>query len=1275
MKLHKIFISNLNSLYGEHTIDFDQDLKRAPLFLIMGPTGSGKSTILDAICVALFGKTPRLTRATGKPDMDARLLMSYGTGRCRAEVTFSLKDAEGSRHMWRAVWECRRARDKASGNLQDATRSLYKINEDDTEELVVSDSRIKYFEPHFEEILGGMTVEDFQRSILLAQGEFAAFLKADEQVKANILERLTSTDEYKLIGQRAAKKRREVDQELKGLGARLDGLPLLTNEEEADLKERIAELDAALEATRKEHADARAVRDWRQRHEMLTQTITEANVALDTRKQAMETHHTELDALAEDRRCREAQPLLLRAREFEARKVELNAQTPILQQTSMDASTHLEVQVHSVQNAQSQLEAKRKELDELKPEITRARGVQQRIELSNKEIERVEAGLSQLLGQLAETQKDADHHTADLERLQARRAQLDARQEALSHNPKNDKVLDSFSGDVSKMQELLQRLQTQRTRHTASADRVKESQEQKLTVDAQLKAQKEAIAPQTSALETAEAGLKEMMGEVEDVNVFRDSLTQTLQHARQVSEGIQDALEHHERLVEKRQTQAENERTRTTCERSLKELNKKREQHDTQLAQLRTHLAERTLSEERVKRTLVLVDHRHSLTDDTPCPLCGSEAHPYLEAESDRSAEQEIRDEVEALGTQIATLRTQLDEAHTTQRGVELEIASQESNLQHATTRKKELREELHTLFTRYNEARERAKFEPLDTFPGTQKDQQARRDELIAQKQASTLSRSDAQTTLTALDDQVTTIRLARQELDAVAEKMRALDTEMTRITSQIELLTEELHDRLQTLEQVEAQRDAQLAQLTSQLDVLAPEVLQAHEGAPDMEVLAKTLDTLEQARTTYAKIKQDLDTLTHDETTSKAHAQKSQDDLTRQQARKTELDAELGDRQQTRDAALAEQKTLLDGRHPDKVEGELDAIIKQTDAQLKMALNFQSQARNEFERARTLKEAHDIQLKAHIVRTEEATRTLTEKLKELELATSDLLAQKLLDPDRRQELEALYETLHRALDNATRDMERYREDLDKHTTTQPKHKDIFERSVSDWSDTVHTLEQELEGHIGELGALNEKAETQKEARGKAAEYKDQLDALREKSNIWETIYRLIGIKDGGSFKRFAQALNLQELVDRANVRLARLSPRYALAVASGEQGEPRLDFSVRDHHQADAERPLTTLSGGETFLVSLALALALSDFRRVEMPVETLLLDEGFGTLDQETLDVAMLTLGQLQQENVQQIGIISHVEALKERVDTRIVVEKVGNGRSRIHVETSL
>lgn len=215
-------------------------------------------------------------------------------------------------------------------------------------------------------------------------------------------------------------------------------------------------------------------------------------------------------------------------------------------------------------------------------------------------------------------------------------------------------------------------------------------------------------------------------------------------------------------------------------------------------------------------------------------------------------------------------------------------------------------------------------------------------------------------------------------------------------------------------------------------------------------------------------------------------------------------------------------------------------------------------------------------------------------------------------------------------------------------------------------------TLDAQIESQHEDIGALRERLKTQHEAKAQAAQFTEELQEKRKHYRVWETIHKLIGAKDGDAFKQFAQSLNLQELVDRANIRLKNLAPRYKLAVATGEQGEPKLNFSVRDTHQAGFDRPLTTLSGGETFLVSLALALALADFKRIDMPVETLLLDEGFGTLDQDTLDVAMNTLRQLQHESAQQIGIISHVEALKERVDTRILVEKQGNGRSVMHFE---
>ena len=231
MKIQELRFKNLNSLYGEWIIDFtDPEYISSGIFALTGPTGAGKSTILDAICLALYGATPRLGRIT----KSGNEIMSRRTGECYAEVVF---ESQAGRFL--CHWEQRRARKKADGNLQDQEHQI--ADADTGKPIETKKSRVA----GVIEEKTGMDFDRFTRSILLAQGGFDTFLRAGVEQKSKILEQITGTKIYSEISRRVHERRRNEREELNLLQAETSGIMIL--EPEAEKK-----IQAELEEKRKE---------------------------------------------------------------------------------------------------------------------------------------------------------------------------------------------------------------------------------------------------------------------------------------------------------------------------------------------------------------------------------------------------------------------------------------------------------------------------------------------------------------------------------------------------------------------------------------------------------------------------------------------------------------------------------------------------------------------------------------------------------------------------------------------------------------------------------------------------------------------------------------------------------------------------------------------------------------------------------------------------------------------------------------------------------------
>ncbi|MEO7200293.1 MAG: SbcC/MukB-like Walker B domain-containing protein, partial [Dokdonella sp.] len=196
-------------------------------------------------------------------------------------------------------------------------------------------------------------------------------------------------------------------------------------------------------------------------------------------------------------------------------------------------------------------------------------------------------------------------------------------------------------------------------------------------------------------------------------------------------------------------------------------------------------------------------------------------------------------------------------------------------------------------------------------------------------------------------------------------------------------------------------------------------------------------------------------------------------------------------------------------------------------------------------------------------------------------------------------------------------------------------------------------------------LGALQGRLLQDDQRRAAATDQLAELAARMQEASRWAELSALIGSADGAKFKRYAQQFTLEVLIEYANAHLQRLAPRYRL-----RRGNEALSLLMIDTDLGDEVRSVHSLSGGETFLVSLALALGLASLSSQRVRVESLFIDEGFGSLDGDTLNMAMQALDRLQADG-RRVGVISHVHDMAERIGVEIRVEAVAPGRSRVRV----
>lgn len=1339
MKLHLIGVTNLNSLYREHRVELDRDLGGASLFLIHGPTGAGKSTLMDAVSLALFGTTPRLNDIRGGPDVGEQV-MSRGTGECQALIEFSKRDAEtGRRTRYRATWKAHRAHKRSDGQVQAPIRSLERQEPDGQWTLLVSSKTGKVTQPHFDRVLEGFTPHDFQRSMLLAQGRFDAMLHASPAERAVILERLTDTGDYERIGERAARVRGAWAGRLARLTAARDAISPMSAEDLAELSAKESTLKGELTELEAQIAEIGAHLGWLTTLDEREAATKKAAAALGEIGEAEAQAAEALAALAEHQRCERAFSLLDATTSSQGRlerALEEHQQVgnaiPALQDTAQQADQAAAIVRGGLSTAEAGAEGIEQPVEQANTALTHQQTALKRLKEAEADHTRAETALQERQEAAKQASGQVEHVTKALEAATTHAKTL-AADEPLAE------ALPELREQASAIRQQAQQLRADEAALRRAKDQLGQDQEKLAEARRTFTASKsQTLEPLEQAVAAAASALAEQTGG-EDADTLAGTLATETQAMRDRSTLLREVAVQIERRdeaiaeVRHRASKAEADLTDLLARRrSLPGLSSRVTEAEKSLSRAQEILAP-------LERIAALTQERSELVPGEACPLCGSAKHPFTQDPAKRrqaeaiaeevahardagtKAEQALEHDREALRTAQrrvdvaqAAMNTSADEARTAiDRAVELHQRAAEALALVELEGAASLAPALHQIGEALNAPADETSDLPADEQPTlfqppstprlreaiaslTAPDEAKEIAEAVRGNSASLKEAEARQTALTTAQRALAHAKEAlRGQRDQLAEAERQLETEQARL----EQVERDLKDRAERLTQTRSATTAARQALAMALRPFGIDVDPVEDGLAlaqgRAQVWKKAQDDLLAAR-------QALETVTERKRGADAAVETQQEAVTELAKRVEKRRAEHETATETTAGAcrsLAEiwaVRSAIPTELPEDLQsalraaaGRLDGgphglpgapttlreVLRSRVGVLRRAVEQADQAKasahTDLTRATERSAALSKQRDAHQRELVEARRALTEALADLDLPGTEALESRRLPAERVATLREQRDALRSRRAQAEARAEDATRALDDHRAARPEAlaEDTSAESLIDKRDTLAERRTALTDDLAEVQAGLKQAAMQSEALEQAEHV---LAEARAKAEVWLQLHDLIGTSNGRRFKEFAQALNLAQLLARANRHLRKFADRYQLIpINDATTGLPTLEFAIEDLWQPGTERSLKTLSGGESFLVSLALALGLSDLRTSSMPVETLLLDEGFGTLDGQTLETALAALGQLQSSG-RQVGIISHVPGLPEKIEARIVVEAIGEGRSRVRTE---
>lgn len=1250
MKIEKITLCNLTSIEGEHTIDFTREpLRSANLFAITGDTGSGKSTLLDAVCLALYNHAPRfdnverITSAQLKEKEgdnllqtgDVRQILRRGEKEAYCLVTFSTPD----RAVYEAEW---RLRIKRTGTYDSVSRSLQQIK---PEKKKFPEKEI---DEHIVRIIG-LDYLQFTRTVMLAQNSFSNFLKAKRGEKSALLEKLTGTEIYGQISQQIyqlSEKAKEdynaIENELKGINAnRLEPEDLQLAEEQQK------KMEAAVNTLTHQQQIIEQQLRWYAENTLCEQEVRRCEEAFNTAHKtyvALRNQELQLERY-DDVLC--IQPLY---QELAVRRNDIT----LLKRQEEGIAQQLETERKQAEEAQLVLKGLLERTAEAEMQFKQRRPAINRGHALNGEIKEAQ---EQLL-------KTKEEYTNAQRSLEQRRSQHQTKLKSLEIKQKEIEELQLHQQALAVHKLMFERIDLIKDKLNLFNTESRQNAENHKKMEQLQKTQKELAA-------NREHVEKQQQLNLEKLSTLKSELSIHIQtNQGHDSEDLQQRFaDYRSRLISLERAAALWQRISNgyeeICEKkaSLSRILTDKDQLNKEIVrvQRQVEILDETFRRLNVAFTLSqsenIVQLRQQLKEGSACPVCGATHHPY-HTETERelgellsNLEQENNEAKELLTAQNAllnSLREQLAEK-------DGRLVAETTNLQERERQQAADVEEWHTC-------------EHLDhTFHDCSEsvNRNARRLMIEMLSDNTRKAVDEAEKELKTFNYHQQHINRLNQEINALSAKISEGQTYLEHLRTQYQIAVTSIEDLQHTL----LLSDRSCQQFYNDLDdiITLSGWFASWNSNPDgfrlrlTNLYADWLNTCKQL----------------DE--NQRNAELLVEEIRAAEANQTEA-LRLANRYHD-NVELATQ-TLSNKRQefvqlfghdgsPEKEEDRLQQLIQQ-------AREKETAARNQTElAAERLSQTRGTQqnlLENRLKKQEE----YSQKTSELDLWI--LKFNGTHSPTQLTELDAIFadprdwNALRRHIDEVKKTQTLTQHNLEAARNRLLELQSAPVRPNKNEGETVEVLKENYEevqlrikGIQKELAEVNMKIMAHQRSLAMTEAYEARRSQIMDNRNQWSSLCALLGSADGKKFRELAQSYTFEYLIEHANHHLRQLSPRYELQTVAGT-----LALEIIDHDMFDQHRYVHSLSGGETFVVSLSLALGLASLSSNNLAIGSLFIDEGFGNLDEESLQLVMSALSRLETTQGRKVGVISHTQQIRTQIYPQIQLVKLpGSGKSKIEI----